>query len=99
MGNKKSDVTNKALIMSLIKKSYHNIYPLRPVNRDTALAVSGEDKDRESKPKVIEMPKPPTPIAWKGLLICPMCGCDVLTKNMKKHILRHKKAIDSVREA
>ena len=78
--------------MSSSKKSIHGtIYNLTPINTDTARAVSGEDKDYECKPKVIEVPKAPPPTSWKGMLRCPVCGCEVLSKNIKKHVVRHTK--------
>lgn len=86
--------------MSSVNKSIHRtIHNLRPINRDTARALSGADKDYESKPKAIEMPKASLPSNWKGKLRCPICGCDVLSKNMKKHVTRHNELSLAVRES
>ena len=76
--------------MSSIKKNYHTIYDRRPVDRDTARACSGEDKDFECKIKIIETVKTPPKSSWTGMIQCPICRNNILSKNMPQHVLRHK---------
>ena len=64
--------------MSSIKKNYRTIYGRRPVNRDTARACSGEDKDYESKPKIIET------VQYLGT--CNICHVKVNFEDLDKHL-------------
>ena len=76
--------------MSSIKKNYGTIYDRRPIDRDTARACSGVDKDFECKTKIIKTLKAPSKSSWIGMMQCPICRNNVLSKNMPEHILRHQ---------